>query len=212
MKHLWWIGALCCSVLIFIIRFTDWRFIPCDSNMEDKYNYTLETLSFSYLAGAIFYFLNDYLPQIRRQKEYANYITRQIKFIKENIRLIVESIEPFKMDKKYNKNHFCSVFKGTDLSSSFMGGPTTKEEYINKKKKSIEATCEQLLGNYGNYLNDRDLKFVNSIENSYFIQNKLNSIDFNIPKELLSSYPNNQEEFGDSIFEIFEWSKQHKDS
>lgn len=140
------------------------------------------------------------------------YITRQIKFIKENIRLIVESIEPFKMDKKYNKNQFCSVFKRTDLSSSFMGGSTTKEEYINKKKKSIEATCEQLLGNYGNYLNDRDLKFVNSIEKSYFIQNKLNSIDFNIPKDFLSSYPNNQEEFGDSIFEIFEWSKQHKDS
>ena len=180
--------------------------------MADKYNYTLETLSFSYLAGAIFYFLNDYLPQIRRHKEYANYITRQIKFIKENIRLIVESIEHFKMDKKYNKNLFCSVFKKTDLSSSFMGGSTTKEEYINKKKKSIEVTCEQLLGNYGNYLNDRDLKFVNSIENSYFIQNKLNSIDFNIPKDLLSSYPNNQEEFGDSIFEIFEWSKQHNDS
>lgn len=71
------------------------------------------------------------------------YITRQIKFIKENIRLIVESIEPFKMDKKYNKNQFCSVFKRTDLSSSFMGGSTTKEEYINKKKKSIEARIQQ---------------------------------------------------------------------
>lgn len=80
MKHLWWIGALCCSVLIFIIRFTDWRFIPCDSNMADKYNYTLETLSFSYLAGAIFYFSKRLLTANKKAQRICQlyYKTNQI--------------------------------------------------------------------------------------------------------------------------------------
>ena len=62
-KHLWWIGTFISIALIIILRFTDWRPIVCEPEVADGGNFTLESLSFSYLAAAIFYILNEYIPQ-----------------------------------------------------------------------------------------------------------------------------------------------------
>lgn len=98
MKQLWWIGAVLSTVLIIIIRFTDWCLIPCDPCFGQNANIAIETLSFSYLAGAIFFLLNDYIPRLKKQDIYVRHVKRQVSIVKEYMRQIVNSIKPFEIN------------------------------------------------------------------------------------------------------------------
>ena len=207
MKQLWWIGAVLSAVLIIIIRFTDWRLIPCDPYLGQNANIAMETLSFSYLAGAIFFLLNDYIPRLKKQDIYVRHVKRQVSIVKEYMRQIVNSIKPFEINKDYEDKAFIDAFVNTDLLSSFMGGKESIEEYIVTRKNKIETLCEQTLSLYGDYMDENELNYLDSVLNSYFIQNTLTPMKFDIPKDMQPSYPNNQKEIGESICQIFSMGK-----
>ena len=115
MKQLWWIGAVVSVVLIRIIRFTDWRLIPCAPCLGQNANIAIEALSFSYLASAIFFLLNDYVPQFKKQDIYVRHVKRQVSIVKEYMRQIVNSIKPFEINKDYEDKAFIDAFVNTDL-------------------------------------------------------------------------------------------------
>ena len=210
-KHLWWIGTFISIALIIILRFTDWRPIVCEPKVADGGNFTLESLSFSYLAAAIFYILNEYIPQRRKNEVYAAHIERQIISIKEYIRQIVASIEPFKMDEnKYTLQTFAKTFADKDLKTKLMDGQTDLESYINKRRELVETLCDQLLSSYGNVMSYKEINYINTILKSDFICNQLVPMDFNVPKQYISSYPNNQQTIGNSIFNLYELGKDIK--
>lgn len=211
MKHLWWIGTCVSIALIIILRFTDWRPIVCEPEVADGGNFTLESLSFSYLAAAIFYLLNEYIPQRRKNEVYAAHIERQIISIKEYIRQIVASIEPFKMDEnKYTLQTFAKTFADKDLKTKLMDGQTDLESYINKRRELVETLCDQLLSSYGNVMSYKEINYINTILKSDFVRNRLEPIDFNVPEQYISSYPNNQQTIGNSIFKLYELGKDIK--
>lgn len=211
MEHLWWLGTFVSIALIIILRFTDWRPIVCEPELADGGNFTLESLSFSYLAAAIFYILNEYIPQRRKNKVYADHIKRQIISIKEYIRQIVYSIEPFKMDEnKYTLQTFAKTFADKDLKTKLMDGQTDLESYINKRRELVETLCDQLLSSYGNVMSYKEINYINTILKSDFICNQLVPIDFNVPEQYISSYPNNQRTIGNSIFNLYELGKDIK--
>lgn len=207
MKQLWWIGAVVSVVLIIIIRFTDWRLIPCAPCLGQNANIAIEALSFSYLASAIFFLLNDYVPQFKKQDIYVRHVKRQVSIVKEYMRQIVNSIKPFEINKDYEDKAFIDAFVNTDLLSSFMGGKESIEEYIVTRKNKIETLCEQTLSLYGDYMDEDELNYVDGVLNSYFIQNPLTPMKFDIPKEVQPFYPNNQKEIGESIWQIFNIGK-----
>lgn len=93
------------------------------------------------------------------------------------------------------------------LLSSFMGGKESIEEYIVTRKNKIETLCEQTLSLYGDYMDENELNYVDGVLNSYFIQNPLTPMKFDIPKEVQPFYPNNQKEIGESIWQIFNIGK-----
>lgn len=210
MKHLWWVGSLVSIVLIIILRFTEWRPVICAPKLAEASNFMLESLSFSYLAGAIFFLLNEYIPQRRKNKVHIEHITRQIQSIKEYIRQIVASIEPFKDENEYTQQTFTNTFANKDFRTKFMDGQDDLENYINKRRKLIESLCEQLLSSYTNIMSNKDIDFINTILKSDFIRNTLEPIDFNVPNQYISSYPNNQKEIGISIFKLYNLGKTSK--
>ncbi len=91
--------------------------------------------------------------------------------------------------------------------ASFMGGKESIEEYIVTRKNKIETLCEQTLSLYGDYMDENELNYVDGVLNSYFIQNPLTPMKFDIPKEVQPFYPNNQKEIGESIWQIFNIGK-----
>ena len=210
-KHLWGIGTFISIALIIILRFTDWRPIVCVPELADGGNFTLESLSFSYLAAAIFYLLNEFIPQRRKNEVYADHIKRQILSIKEYIRQIVYSIDPFKMDEnKYTLQTFAKTFADKDLKTKLMDGQTDLESYINKRRELVETRCDQLLSSYGNVMSYKEINYINTILKSDFICNQLVSIDFNVLEQYISSYSNNQQTIGYSIFKLYELGKDIK--
>lgn len=207
MKHLWWIGSLISMLLIGIIRFTDWRPLPSFGDADDC-NYTIETISFSYLAGAIFYLLNESLPNHRRKNVYRNHILRQIKMVNEDLRQMVYIIEPFNFSPDKSEEAFCDSFAKFDFLAPCPFDNGDMKSYILKSRDEIENVIEDLLAAYGNYMDKRELDFANSVLDSFFICNNFYPRIIDVEDELLSSYFNNQNEYGKSIFRIWKLSNE----
>ena len=116
-------------------------------------------------------------------------------------------ITPLRLVPIQRYRQFIDAFVNTDLLSSFMGGKESIEEYIVTRKNKIETLCEQTLSLYGDYMDENELNYVDGVLNSYFIQNPLTPMKFDIPKEVQPFYPNNQKEIGESIWQIFNIGK-----
>lgn len=201
LKHLWWIVAVISAVLIFILKFTEWRLITC--SFADAGNYVVETLAFSMLAASLFYVINEFIPQMPVKNVAHRYIQRNLRRIRENLRIIVELVEPFRFDKpKYDLQSFTKVFREKDMISGY-GNSTSFTDFINMRKTEIESICDDLLSSYKQYMSVEEIKYVDTILNSYFIQNSLLPMNFSVPEEDRYAYPNNQEEIGKSIFELY---------
>ena len=56
----------------------------------------------------------------------------------------------------------------------------------------------------------KEINYINTILKSDFVRNRLEPMDFNVPKQYISSYPNNQQTIGYSIFKLYELGKDIK--
>lgn len=205
LKNLWWLVGVISMLVIFIIRFTPLRIkICCSVEFAESLNNVIETLAFSLLAASLFYAMNDIVPNLHKNKVIKAHIKNEIGKIKRSLRLIVDRIEPFRIDdEKYTFDSFTITFENKDLNDTFMGGDQTFLEYINQHKFRIEKICRALLENYENYMSSKQLDYVDIILNSFFIRYSIIPMNFAVPEEWRYNYPNNQKTMGESIFKLY---------
>lgn len=205
LKRYRWIAV--CGVLslivIFVLKFTDWRPFGYYEKAQ-AVNDTMKNLSFSLIAAIIFFLINDVATSCKRREISHNQICRQIRTIHELLRQMVESVEPFKFEKKiYTQESFENIFSNKDLYLGYYGLSRSMVDAFTENKDIIENISQELLMSYSEYMSDDELEYFDNILNSDFIRNHLSPMDFSVPKEFQHQYPNNQEEMGRSLFKLY---------
>lgn len=71
------------------------------------------------------------------------------------------------------------------------------------KKLEIERIANDLISSYSFYMSNKELGYIDKVLTSYFIMNSIAPMDFSIPEDMRISYPNNQEEIGKSLYELY---------
>ena len=191
-------------VCIVIIELTDLRPLGEASNAEGI-NRAILTLSYSYTAAYIFYFLNDWLPMRYRRRIAQNYVEREMRQLKELLRLCMLLLYPFSSisEKDLSKDEFMEIVGGKDLMAQSIIGSKTIIELLNIYKKEIIYISESLMSSYNSSMSDKQIKFVDELLSSCFIANNISPINFDLPDEYINDYPNNQWDVCESIYDNY---------
>ena len=194
---------LFCIVCIIAIELTDLRPFG-DANNADGINRIILTLSYSYTAAYFFYFLHDWLPLRFRRGIAQNYVKREIRHLKELLRLCMLLLYPFSSlsETDLSKDKFMEIVGRKDLNSPSIIGSKTIIEQLNIYKKEITVISENLMSSYNSAMSDKQIKIVDELLKSYFIANSILPINFELPEEYIDSYPNNQWDVCESIYDI----------
>lgn len=194
---------LFCIVCIIAIELTDLRPFG-DANNADGINRIILTLSYSYTAAFFFYFLHDWLPLRFRRGIAQNYVKREIRHLKELLRLCMLLLYPFSSlsETDLSKDKFMEIVGRKDLNSPSIIGSKTIIEQLNIYKKEITVISENLMSSYNSAMSDKQIKIVDELLKSYFIANSILPINFELPEEYIDSYPNNQWDVCGSIYDI----------
>ena len=91
-----------------------------------------------------------------------------------------------------------------DLNEPFLGGSSkTILEQLNNYREKIIEISENLMSSYYAVMNDEEIEVVSEILNSFFVANVIVPIDHNVEDEYIDSYPNNQQEVCESIYDEY---------
>lgn len=202
----WMTMAVLCLLICILIEF-DVYITPCSSGkIATACNSIILNLSFSYIAASIFQLLVVYLPQQKRKKAIRPYLDRQISYIIEHIRLAKISVQRITFNtKELNKDEYIKTFCERDLFENY---PLSQKISIYDKlielRSQINSSVDSILS-YREYLEDEQYEFVNMIICSKYLLNDIIPRDSDKP-----SQEDNQEEIGESIFNLYELSKKYK--
>ena len=185
-----------------IIELTDLRPFGVAYN-ADGINRIILTLSYSYTAAYLFYFLNDRLPMRYRRRIAQNCVEREMRRISELLRLCMLLLYPFSCisETELSKDKFMEIAGRKNLQDSSIIGSKTIMEQLNVYKKEITDISESLMSSYNDAMSDKEIKFVDGLLNSCFIANNISPINFDLPDEYIDSYPNNQWDICESIYD-----------
>ena len=189
---------------IIIIELTDLRPFEVAYN-ADGINGIILTLSYSYTAAYVFYVLNDWLPTRFRRHIALNYVEREMRRLKELLRLCEFLLYPFFSisETDLSKEKFMETAGRKDLNNlSFVGSKTIIEQ-LNIYKKEIIDISESLMSSYNSSMSDKQIKFVDELLNSCFVANNICPINFDLPDEYINDYPNNQWDVCESIYDNY---------
>lgn len=189
---------------IIIIELTDLRLLEVTYN-ADGINRIILTLSYSYTAAYVFYFLNDWLPTRFRRHIALNYVEREMRRLKELLRLCNFLLYPFfsVSETDLSKEKFMETAGRKDLNNKSFVGSKTIIEQLNIYKKEIIDISESLMSSYNSSMSDKQIKFVDELLSSCFIANNINPINFDLPDESINDYPNNQWDVCESIYDNY---------
>jgi len=189
-------------VCIMIIELTDLRPFGVAYN-ADGINRIILTLSYSYTAAYLFYFLHDWLPMRYRRRIAQNYVEREMRQLKELLRLCMLLLYPFSSisETDLSKDKFMEIVGRKDLMAPSIIGSKSIIEQLNIYKKDITDISESLMSSYNDAMSDKEIKFVDGLLNSCFIANNISPINFDLPDEYIDSYPNNQWDICESIYD-----------
>ena len=193
---------LFCVVCIIIIELTDLRPLG-EAYNADGINSMLLTLSYSYTSAYLFYFLHDWLPMRYRRRIAHNYVEREMRRLKELLRLCMLLLYPFSSisETDLSKDKFMEIVGRKDLMAPSIIGSKSIIEQLNIYKKEITDISESLMSSYNDAMSDKQIKFVDELLNSCFIANNISPINFDLPDEYIDSYPNNQWDACESIYD-----------
>lgn len=185
-----------------IIELTDLRPLRVAYN-EDGINRIILTLSYSYTAAYLFYFLHDWLPMRYRRRIAQNYVEREMRQLKELLRLCMLLLYPFSSfsETDLSKDKFMAIVGRKDLMAPSIIGSKSIVEQLNIYKKEIIDISESLMSSYNGAMSDKQIKFVDELLSSCFIANNISPINFDLPDEYIDSYPNNQWDVCESIYD-----------
>ena len=189
-------------VCIMIIELTDLRPFGVAYN-ADGINRIILTLSYSYTAAYLFYFLHDWLPMRYRRRIAQNYVEREMRQLKELLRLCMLLLYPFSSisETDLSKDKFMEIVGRKDLMAPSIIGSKSIIEQLNIYKKDITDISESLMSSYNDAMSDKEIKFVDGLLNSCFIANNISPINFDLPDEYTDSFPNNQWDICESIYD-----------
>jgi len=203
-----WISDNWIGILLFLISITIMA-IPYYNKIIEL-SVILINISYSILAAFLFYLIIDVIPTRKRTKIIRNRITRQFVRVKEEIRLCKSVLSPFDLDKydSLNRNEYVAEFETLDLNTKYISkNGIIIKDYLENHKHKIEFILNQIL-EYNQYLNNTELNLINDILNSTFLLYNIRPINYDLPNELICTYPNNQRGIGESIYDISELIKQ----
>ena len=189
-------------VCIMIIELTDLRPFGVAYN-ADGINRIILTRSYSYTAAYLFYFLHDWLPMRYRRRIAQNYVEREMRQLKELLRLCMLLLYPFSSisETDLSKDKFMEIVGRKDLMAPSIIGSKSIIEQLNIYKKDITDISESLMSSYNDAMSDKEIKFVDGLLNSCFIANNISPINFDLPDEYTDSFPNNQWDICESIYD-----------
>ena len=159
---------------IVLLEFTEFRALGYSRNAASINRFIL-TLSYTLIKSELFYCINAALPSIWRKNMAYKHIRRQLKIIKEELRLIVMlDIEPFCMsDEKYKTETFAAKFRSINLYDDY-GFRQNVRDRIEQRRKRIEVICNELMGNYMQELKPNQIRYIDTIMTLYFMNNLIN--------------------------------------
>ena len=191
-------------VCIVIVEMTDLRPFG-EAYNADGVNRILLTLSYSYSAAYLFFILHDWLPQRFRRRIAKNYIEREMRHLKELLRLCRFLLYPFFSisETDLSKEKFMETAGRKDLNNKSFVGSKTIMEQLNIYKKEIIDISESLMSSYNSSMSDKQIKFVDELLSSCFIANNISPINFDLPDEYINDYPNNQWDVCESIYDNY---------
>lgn len=191
-------------VCIVIVEMTDLRPFG-EAYNADGVNRILLTLSYSYAAAYLFFILHDWLPQRFRRRIAKNYIEREMRHLKELLRLCRFLLYPFFSisETDLSKEKFMETAGRKDLNNKSFVGSKTIMEQLNIYKKEIIDISESLMSSYNSSMSDKQIKFVDELLSSCFIANNISPINFDLPDEYTNDYPNNQWDVCESIYDNY---------
>lgn len=191
-------------ICIMIIELTDLRPLGVAYN-ADGINRIILTLSYSYTAAYLFYFLHDWLPMRYRRRIAQNYVEREMRQLKELLRLCSFLLYPFFSisETDLSKEKFMETAGRKDLNNKSFVGSKTIMEQLNIYKKEIIDISESLMSSYNSSMSDKQIKFVDELLSSCFIANNISPINFDLPDEYINDYPNNQWDVCESIYDNY---------
>lgn len=198
-----WVCGIICIGVICILKFSDFRpFGSC--TYATAINGALETMAFSILAAIVFFIVNDIITSKQRVKISIHHIEHDIEKIRGLLRQMIDAVEPFKLERKrYTVDSFKQKFQNKNLYDGYWGGDRSMVDVYTYKKLEIERIANALISSYSFYMSNKELGYIDKVLTSYFIMNSIAPMDFSIPEDMRISYPNNQEEIGKSLYELY---------
>lgn len=202
-----WMTATLVMLFVCLDVEFEWVLIPCrlDERTCCAINRIILTISYSYIAAAIFYFIVNYCPFKLKEKTLRSLLNHKILTIKELLRLSWSIVlPPFDLSSKtYSKIEYCQLFSSTDLYEKYpLSDGKTKYDCLNELKNKINEECNAILL-FGEYLEDEQFTFVTNVVKSTFVNSELkpNNREGN-------NYNCNQDKVGDDIYTLYEASKK----
>ena len=140
--NIWGMLALLALLLCIDIEF-EFILIPCHScKNAQAVNNIILSLSYSYIAAAIFHYFVNIIPYKKRKKSISPFLMTQLWSIKENLRLCKNEVFPMNLEyKKYKKDDFCELFSKTNLHENcYWSKGISKLDRLNDLRTKIVDT------------------------------------------------------------------------
>lgn len=207
LQKLWIFVVLVSLAIIIDIKLLPDCFRITIGCKADEINDILLTLSFSFLASAVFYILNVWVPSYYSRKTDRHFILKLKQSIKDSLSDGTHKINPFNMNG-FDEEKFVDMFSNEDLNDSYpLNERYSKKDFVVGKLEVVSSCCKAMLENYSLQLTYDEMDFATSALSSFALRNSLKIKDYNIPNQLRDSYNENQEEFGKSLLALYQKSK-----
>lgn len=198
--------ALLCLYAIFQIKF-DFAYWVGDSFYAEDINDTITNLSYSYMAGYIFYLLTVSLPYVKMKSKTKKALDSKISTIINNYNACLESVVPFPnplkkdLTKEEAKNLFRAVPYMNPCRLSSIGQNVSIATYIKIKHEENQKLATQLL-EYKPWLSSTTIAEIENIRNS-----SLSNIIIALTHTLLDK-EDSRETLASEVYDLWDQSKQ----
>lgn len=176
-----------------------------DCANADNINTALLNLSYSFLAGFIFFLLTSALPHYQKVHKFRPLIDQKEEHIIEKLVSCMKSVFPVekkKGDSPFNKWSVIRLFSETDLESPchlshFICAAKDMSvlDYLVAQRNSIKELIDEIL-NYKEFMAAHELSILEQIRSSYFFM----EIDLFIREDL--NEPNNRKTLANFLVDV----------
>lgn len=202
--------ALLCLYAIFQIKF-DFAYWVGDSFYAEDINDIITNLSYSYMAGYIFYLLTVSLPYVKMKSKTKKALDSKISTIINNYNACLESVVPLPTEVKADltKEEAIDLFRTVSYMSpcrlSSIGQNVSIATYIKIKHEENQKLATQLL-EYKPWLSSTTIAEIENIRNSS-LSNIIIALTQNSLHTLLDK-EDSRETLASEVYDLWDQSKQ----